>query len=41
MNRSRAHLLLALVVMAWGGAFAAIKHLLDAGLSGPDIAAAR
>jgi drug/metabolite transporter (DMT)-like permease len=41
VNRSRAHLLLALVVMAWGGAFAAIKHLLDVGLSGPDIAAAR
>jgi drug/metabolite transporter (DMT)-like permease len=41
VNRSRAHLLLSLVVLAWAGAFAAIKHLLDAGLTGPDVAAFR
>jgi drug/metabolite transporter (DMT)-like permease len=29
------------VVVLWAGAFAAIKHLLDAGLSAPEIAAAR
>ena len=29
------------MVVLWAGAFAAIKHLLDAGLSAPEIAAAR
>jgi drug/metabolite transporter (DMT)-like permease len=38
---SRHHLVLTAVVVVWAGAFAAIKHLLDAGLSGPEIAAAR
>jgi drug/metabolite transporter (DMT)-like permease len=32
---------LASVVLLWAGAFAAIKHLLEAGLSGPEIAAGR
>jgi drug/metabolite transporter (DMT)-like permease len=32
---------LASVVVLWAGAFAAIKHLLEAGLSGPEIAAGR
>jgi drug/metabolite transporter (DMT)-like permease len=41
LNRSRAHLLLSLVVLSWAGAFAAIKHLLDAGLTGPEVAAFR
>lgn len=33
--------MLASVVVLWAGAFAAIKHLLEAGLSGPEIAAGR
>jgi drug/metabolite transporter (DMT)-like permease len=41
LNRSRAHLLLFLVVLAWAGAFAAIKHLLQSGLAGPEVAAFR
>jgi drug/metabolite transporter (DMT)-like permease len=32
---------LASVVVLWAGAFAAIKHLLEAGLTGPEIAAGR
>jgi len=32
---------LASVVVLWAGAFAAIKHLLEAGVSGPEIAAGR
>jgi drug/metabolite transporter (DMT)-like permease len=32
---------LATVVVLWAGAFAAIKHLLEAGLTGPEIAAGR
>ena len=41
MNPTRAHLTLFTVVLLWGGSFAAIKHLLGAGLTGPDIAVAR
>lgn len=33
--------MLATVVVLWAGAFAAIKHLLEAGLTGPEIAAGR
>jgi drug/metabolite transporter (DMT)-like permease len=35
------HLLLALVVVVWAGAFVAIKQLLDDGLAAPDIALGR
>ena len=35
------HLLLALVVVVWAGAFAAIKQLLHDGLAAPDIALGR
>ena len=35
------HLLLALVVVIWAGAFAAIKQLLHDGLTAPDIALGR
>ena len=41
MNPTRAHLTLFTIVLLWGGSFAAIKHLLGAGLTGPDIAVAR
>ena len=41
LTHARAHLVLAGVVVMWAGSFAAIKHLLDGGLSGPEIAAAR
>jgi drug/metabolite transporter (DMT)-like permease len=41
LTRARAHLALASVVVVWAGAFAAIKHLLEAGLTGPEIAAGR
>jgi drug/metabolite transporter (DMT)-like permease len=33
--------MLASVVVVWAGAFSAIKHLLDAGLSAPEVAAGR
>ena len=33
--------MLATVVVVWAGAFSAIKHLLDAGLSAPEVAAGR
>src|SRR6185312_7829719 len=39
LSHARAHLVLATVVVLWAGAFAAIKHLLEAGLSAPEIAA--
>ncbi|HSD03331.1 MAG TPA: DMT family transporter [Gaiellales bacterium] len=43
MHRSRSlpHLLLATVVLVWGGSFAAIKALVDHGLHAPDIAVGR
>jgi drug/metabolite transporter (DMT)-like permease len=41
LSHARAHVTLASVVVVWAGAFAAIKHLLSAGLTGPEIAAAR
>ncbi len=41
MTPARAHIILALIVVAWGGAFAAIKHLLGAGMTGPEVALAR
>jgi hypothetical protein len=37
MPPARAHIILALIVVAWGGAFAAIKHLLGAGMTGPEL----
>ena len=40
-DQTRAHLTLFTVVLLWGGSFAAIKHLLGAGLTGPDIAVVR
>ncbi len=41
LTHRRAHLVLASVVLLWAGAFAAIKHLLEAGVSGSEIAAGR
>ena len=41
LSRRGAHLVLASVVVAWAGAFAAIKHLLDAGVAAPEIALGR
>jgi len=41
MNPTRAHLTLFTIVLLWGGSFAAIKHLLGEGLTGPDVAVAR
>jgi drug/metabolite transporter (DMT)-like permease len=40
-SRSLPHLLLAAVVLGWGGSFAAIKALVDHGLHAPDIAIGR
>jgi len=41
LSRLQAHAALACVSLVWAGAFAAIKHLLDSGLSAPEVAAAR
>jgi drug/metabolite transporter (DMT)-like permease len=41
LTHARAHLVLLSVVVLWAGAFAAIKQLLDAGLSSPQIAGVR
>ncbi|MGZ4430296.1 MAG: DMT family transporter [Gaiellales bacterium] len=41
LSGPRAHAALACVALVWAGAFAAIKHLLDAGLTAPEVAAAR
>lgn len=41
LKHLKAHLLLASVVLVWAGAFAAIKHLLGAGLSAEEVAAGR
>jgi len=41
LKHLKAHLLLASVVLVWAGSFAAIKHLLGAGLSAQEVAAAR
>ena len=40
-SRSLPHLLLATVVVVWGGSFAAIKALVDHGLDAPDVAIGR
>jgi drug/metabolite transporter (DMT)-like permease len=40
-SRSLPHLLLAAVVVVWGGSFAAIKALVDHGLDAPDVAIGR
>jgi drug/metabolite transporter (DMT)-like permease len=40
-SRSLPHLLLATVVLVWGGSFAAIKALVDHGLHAPDVAIGR
>jgi drug/metabolite transporter (DMT)-like permease len=40
-SRSLPHLLLAAVVLVWGGSFAAIKALVDHGLHAPDVAIGR
>jgi drug/metabolite transporter (DMT)-like permease len=40
-SRSLPHLLLAAVVLVWGGSFAAIKALVDHGLDAPDVAIGR
>jgi drug/metabolite transporter (DMT)-like permease len=40
-SRSLPHLLLAAVVVVWGGSFAAIKALVDHGLHAPDVAIGR
>lgn len=41
LTHARAHLVLLSVVVLWAGAFVAIKQLLDAGLSSPQIAGIR
>lgn len=41
LSRRGAHVALASVVVVWAGAFAAIKHLLDAGVAAPEIAFGR
>src|SRR3954453_16680616 len=41
MRRHRAELLLGAVVLLWGGAFIAIKALLDDGIAGDDLAVLR